>query len=179
MADSYTSETHQPESSGGMPQLNPDSFASQLFWLTVVFVALYLMMARSVIPRIRDVLEKRQNHIQSNLDAAETAKNEAQNARLNYESEMAKSKDITASKISETQREIDAMVSDEQAKLSAELQRLSQESEASIAKQREEADTKLADVVKDVTSQIVEHFTSVKPAPAKVEKAISAAKKAA
>src|ERR1700730_5111985 len=65
------------EGSGGMPQLDYHSFAPQLVWLAIAFVALYLVMSRLAGPAISDTLDKRQAKIQGDLDAAEEANEEA------------------------------------------------------------------------------------------------------
>ncbi|MGH8432096.1 MAG: F0F1 ATP synthase subunit B', partial [Solimonas sp.] len=59
--------------SGGMPQLDVHSFAPQLVWLAIAFLALYLVMSRLAVPAISDTLAKRQAKIQGDLDAAEKA----------------------------------------------------------------------------------------------------------
>ena len=46
-----------------MPQFDTSTFASQIFWLTVAFVTLYLVMWRVVAPKIADVLDARRRRI--------------------------------------------------------------------------------------------------------------------
>lgn len=65
----------------GMPQLDYHSFAPQLVWLVIAFVALYLVMSKLAVPAISDTLDKRQARIQHDLDAAEKA-NEATRAQV-------------------------------------------------------------------------------------------------
>lgn len=65
----------------GMPQLDYHSFAPQLVWLVIAFVALYLVMSKLAVPAISDTLDKRQAKIQYDLDAAEKA-NEATRAQV-------------------------------------------------------------------------------------------------
>ena len=50
-----------------MPQLNPEFFVSQLFWLAVFFSFLLIFLWRISLPRIANVLEKRHNKINENL----------------------------------------------------------------------------------------------------------------
>ena len=43
--------------SGGMPQLNPEFWISQIFWLTLTFGILYLVLSKLILPKISDNLE--------------------------------------------------------------------------------------------------------------------------
>ena len=65
-----------------MPQLDIAFFAPQIFWLVVVFAALYIFMARSAAPKIADVLKKRQDVIADDLAEAESLQRKAEEARL-------------------------------------------------------------------------------------------------
>jgi len=77
------------EGSGGMPQLDYHSFAPQLVWLAITFVALYLVMSRLAVPAISDTLDKRQAKIQGDLDAAEKANEEARSLIAAYQRRLA------------------------------------------------------------------------------------------
>ncbi len=44
---------------GGLPQLKPENFAPQLFWLAITFFLLYLILSRVALPRIGEVIEER------------------------------------------------------------------------------------------------------------------------
>ena len=68
-----------------MPQLDPTSFSSQLFWLTVSFVALYMLLARFLLPRVKSLLEMRAKTIESDIEQAERLKSEAERASEQYE----------------------------------------------------------------------------------------------
>ncbi|MBT7451768.1 MAG: F0F1 ATP synthase subunit B', partial [Rhodospirillaceae bacterium] len=43
-----------------MPQFDPSTFSSQLFWLLICFVVLYWVISKFAIPRIGDILEQRE-----------------------------------------------------------------------------------------------------------------------
>ena len=73
------------EASAGLPQLDPTWFASQIFWLLIVFGALYFIFSRSILPALSTTLENRHEHIQSDLDTAERLKEEAETVQSNYE----------------------------------------------------------------------------------------------
>ncbi len=60
-----------------MPQLDPSTYLTQLFWLVVTFVILYLLMWRVALPRIADLLQARQERIDDDLERAERLRNDA------------------------------------------------------------------------------------------------------
>ena len=72
-----------------MPQLDPSLFATQLFWLFVTFMVLFLIAWKVALPRIADVLNARQNRIDSDLERAQTLKSEAEDVLSAYEKALA------------------------------------------------------------------------------------------
>lgn len=77
----------------GMPQLDVHSFAPQLVWLVIAFVALYLVMSKLAVPAISDTLAKRQAKIQGDLDAAEKANEDTRALVAAYEKRLADSRE--------------------------------------------------------------------------------------
>ena len=57
--------------SGGMPQLNPEFWISQIFWLTLTFGILYVILSKLILPKISANLELRKSQIQENIETAE------------------------------------------------------------------------------------------------------------
>ena len=64
--------------SGGMPQLNPEFWISQIFWLTITFGILYFMLSKLILPKISANLEIRKSQILENIEAAEKQRKESQ-----------------------------------------------------------------------------------------------------
>jgi F-type H+-transporting ATPase subunit b len=58
-------------SNEGMPQLNPEFWISQIFWLTLVFGTLYILLSKFILPKISNNLETRKSQIVENIEAAE------------------------------------------------------------------------------------------------------------
>lgn len=71
--------------SGGLPQLNPASYASQIFWTFVTFGLLLWLMSKVALPRVGEVLEARQEKIANDLDKAGALKAEAEAVMQAYE----------------------------------------------------------------------------------------------
>ena len=78
--------------SGGMPQLNPEFWLSQIFWLTLTFGILYIVLSKLILPKISANLELRKSQIQENIEAAEKQR-ESSDAKLKeYDNIILKSK---------------------------------------------------------------------------------------
>ncbi len=54
-----------------MPQLEITTYPSQIFWLVVSFLILYLIMSRIIIPRISSVIKSRETEIKNNIHISE------------------------------------------------------------------------------------------------------------
>ena len=54
----------------GMPQLNPKYWASQAFWLILVFTVLYISIAKFYLPKIKSNLDNRENRIKDDIEDA-------------------------------------------------------------------------------------------------------------
>jgi len=71
--------------SGGMPQLNPEFWISQIFWLTLTFGILYIVLSKLILPKISANLELRKSQIQ---DILRPQKNKEKIASLNLKNMM-------------------------------------------------------------------------------------------
>ena len=71
-----------------MPQLNPEFFVSQLFWLVVTFSFLLLFLWKVSLPRIGSVLEKRENKINNDIETAKQLQIEAEKIQAQIEQKL-------------------------------------------------------------------------------------------
>ena len=92
------------EESGGMPQLNPEFWVSQIFWLTLTFGILYIILSKAILPKISSNLELRKSQIQENIEAAEKQRIESDTKLKEYDDLILKSK-IKAKNIYKDARE--------------------------------------------------------------------------
>jgi|TARA_B110000211_G_C13796440_1_gene428575 F-type H+-transporting ATPase subunit b len=69
----------------GMPQLDPKYWASQTFWLILVFTILYISIAKFYLPKIKNNLDNRENKIKEDLDAANQFKDLSEIKLKEYE----------------------------------------------------------------------------------------------
>jgi F-type H+-transporting ATPase subunit b len=73
----------------GMPQLDPHSYASQLFWLSIFFILVFLFLRFVGLPRVTAIIDERARKIDGDIAAAEMARAQAGEAGKTYESTMA------------------------------------------------------------------------------------------
>ena len=78
--------------SGGMPQLNPEFWISQIFWLTITFGILYIILSKLILPKISLNLELRRSQIQDNIEAAEKQRENSEAKLKEFDDIIAKSK---------------------------------------------------------------------------------------
>ena len=78
--------------SGGMPQLNPEFWISQIFWLTLTFGILYIVLSKLILPKISANLELRKSQIQENIEAAEKQRESSESKLKEYDEIILKSK---------------------------------------------------------------------------------------
>ena len=76
----------------GMPQLDPKYWASQTFWLILVFAILYTSIAKFYLPKIKNNLDNRENKIKDDLDDANRFKELSELKLKEYDQIILKSK---------------------------------------------------------------------------------------
>jgi len=75
----------QSAESGGMPQLNPEFWISQIVWLILTFGALYIVLSKVILPKISDNLESRRSQILENIEIAEKQREESEEKVKEFE----------------------------------------------------------------------------------------------
>ncbi len=92
--------------SGGMPQLNPEFWISQIFWLTISFGILYVILSKFILPKIRNNIELRKSQILDNVETAEKQKTESDKKLKEYEELILKSKSEAKNYFNEARKKI-------------------------------------------------------------------------
>ncbi len=141
-----------------MPQLNPEFFISQLFWLAVFFSFLLIFLWRVSLPRIATVLEKRQNKINDNLSTAKELHEQAQEIEKNINLQIKNAKNETDDQIKITIKSLEEDVSFKLSSLDKELEEKITNSEKQIIKNRDEQmkniDNEILNITKITVSKI-------------------------
>ena len=140
--------------SAGMPQLNPEFWISQIFWLTLTFGILYIVLSKLILPKISANLELRRSQIQENIEAADKQREESETKLKEYEEIILKSK-LNAKKIFKETREkalkdinlkkdsLDGQINEEIRKAEAEINALKKNAPEKINKIAIEASSEI------------------------------------
>ena len=91
---------------GGMPQLNPDYWVSQIFWVILIFGILYVILWRIILPKINENLENRKSQILTDLDEAQELKNQSEKKISEYNMILSKAKQDAKKILDETRKKI-------------------------------------------------------------------------
>ena len=104
-----------------MPQLNPEFFVSQLFWLVITFSFLFFFLWKISLPRISSVLEKRENKINNDLETAKQLQTEAEDIQKQIEQELKSTREKTTDLIRSSTVNFQNNTSEELAQLEKKL----------------------------------------------------------
>ncbi|MEM7074959.1 MAG: F0F1 ATP synthase subunit B' [Pseudomonadota bacterium] len=139
----------------GMPQLCPDWFANQIFWLVITLVVIFLILSRIALPRIAGVLAERQGTITNDLAAAEDFKAKAVAAEDAYNKALADARAQAQEIVAQTKAEIREELAVATQKADEEIAARTVDSEAKIAEIREGALQGIKDVAKDTAKELI------------------------
>ena len=159
-----------------MPQLNPEFFVSQLFWLAVFFSFLLIFLWRVSLPRISLVLEKRQRKIDENLSSAKMLQEEAQEIESNINSEISKAKQDADEKIKKAISSLQSDVSTKLSTLDEELEIKISNSEKEILKSKESQMKNIDNEIANITKITVSKITNLDISESEIEQAIKTRK---
>lgn len=169
----HTASTGHPAEGGhgAFPPFQSQNFASQLVWLAVAFVLLYVLMAKLALPRVGSIIENRQKHIADDLADASRLKTESDAAVAAYEKALADAR-ARAQAIANETRERQAAEADARRKaLEDQLNAKLADAEKAIAATKQAAMTNVRSIAEDATRAIVERLIGEAPS----ENAVAAA----
>ncbi|HJT12032.1 MAG TPA: F0F1 ATP synthase subunit B' [Dongiaceae bacterium] len=126
-----------------MPQFDPATFAPQLVWLGITFLALYLLMSKLIIPRIGGILAQREDRIDGNLQRAEALKEEAAQVLAGYQKAIADARAQAQAALAKAAADIAAETAAREAEFAGKMADQTASAEAGIRAAKNQA---LADV---------------------------------
>jgi F-type H+-transporting ATPase subunit b len=175
-AQPIASGEHIPPSEHGrsFPPFDSHSFPSQLLWLALTFVALYLLMSRIALPRIGSILEQRRARIADDVAAAQRFKDQSDAALAAHEKVRNEARSRAQALANETRAKASAAAAARRKEVDAKLNLQVVEAEKAIAVTRAGAMRNVRGMAGEVAGAIVEQLTGTAPARAEVERAVHA-----
>lgn len=158
-----------------MPQLDPSVYPSQLFWLVLTFVPLYLILRRAVLPRIAEVLGARQRHIDTDLEKAGSLKEEADKVMAEYEKSLAEAREQAATTLKQASGEMAAQSAKRHQDFGRELADKTRQAEKRIAAARDEALGHLRAVAAEVAAAATAKLIGVEVGSRQADEAVEQA----
>ena len=157
----------------GMPQLDPKYWASQVFWLIIVFAFLYLTMSTFFIPKIRDSLNDREDKIKNDLDDAKNLKEQSENKIAEYNKIIEEAKKEVQKIFFEEKNKLDADIKLKKNKFDSEIEKEIQECQKEINELKNINIENIIKISEEITSKIIEDISGDKLNESSVKAAIA------
>jgi F-type H+-transporting ATPase subunit b len=159
-----------------MPQLNPEFFVSQLFWLVVTFSFLFVFLWRVSLPRIGNVLEKRERKISEDLSIAKELQAEASKIQETIESQLKQARADTSEMIKSSSISLQDKAQVELDKLDKELEAKIDESAKAIENSKIELVSQIQEQVHEITKLTISKVATFNVTDDEIKKAVSSTK---
>ena len=141
--------------SGGMPQLNPEFWVSQIFWLILTFGVLYVVLAKLILPKISANLEIRKSQILDNIEAAEKQREESELKIEEYKKTVEASKIEAKNYFKQAKEKLLKNISLKKDALDKELNIEIQKAESEIKKLRATAPEKINKIAVETSADLL------------------------
>ena len=167
---------HTEVPSGGkkqFPPFNKDTFASQLVWLAITFIALYLLMSKVALPRVGGIIENRRAKVAADLVEAQRLKQQSEDAIAAYEKGLADARGRAQAIAAKTRDKLMAEADARRKALEAKLNERLAEAEKSIDATRRAAMANVKGIAVETAGAIVERLIGTKPSEKTVEDAVA------
>jgi F-type H+-transporting ATPase subunit b len=161
-AGDHAATTSAEHGGGGLPQFQFEHWAGQIGYLLILFVILYVLIAKVFAPRMRRVFDERETTIADALSSARAVQAQADSQAEDARRALADARAASQRTASEAKAKAQAEASARKAELEADLSAKQAEAEARIRAARESAMQQLATVATDAAEAMVEKLTGAK-----------------
>ena len=151
-----TSEINLLAAGAGMPQLDPTYWASQAFWLVLIFTMLYLVLSKLFIPKIKESIDDRENKIKDDLDEAQKLKIIAEEKLKEYELAIENAKKEVQKTLFESKNKLNTEIKNKKKEFAKEIETEVKNTEQEIKKLKKESLANIAAISEEITSKVIE-----------------------
>ena len=154
-----TSKINLLAAEAGMPQLDPTYWASQAFWLILIFTLLYLALSKMLIPKIKESIDDRENKIKDDLDEAHELKVVAEKKLKEYELEIEIAKKEVQKIIFDSKKKLNSEIQNKKKKFEKELEREIENAEKEIESLKKESLKSISTISEEIASRVIEQIS--------------------
>jgi len=141
--------------SGGMPQLNPEFWISQIFWLTITFGILYIVLSKIILPKISANLEIRKSQILDNIEVAEQQRKKSELKIKEYENIVQDSKNEAKNYLNQAKEKVLKNINFKKKSLDKELSEEIQKAESEIKELKNKAPEKINKIAVETSADLL------------------------
>ena len=146
----------------GMPQLDPKYWASQAFWLILVFSILYVSIAKLYLPKIKKNLDDRENQIKDDLDEANNMKILSEKKLKEYNDILENSKKEVAKILLESKNTLNKDIQNKKESMEKEIEKEISEAQKQILELKKSSIKSINSISQDIASNIIEKLSGDK-----------------
>ena len=140
----------------GMPQLDPTYWASQAFWLILIFTLFYFILSKLFIPKIKDIIDDRESKIKNDLDEAQKLKDVAEKKLKEYEQSIENGKKEVQKILFESKNKLGADIQGKKKLFEKEIEVELKNTEKEIKKFKEESIQGISAISEEISSNVLE-----------------------
>ena len=146
----------------GMPQLDPTYWASQAFWLILVFGILYISISKLYLPKIKDNLETRENKIKGDLESANKFKDQSETKLKEYEIILKNAKKDVAKIHYESKNRLDKDIQLKKEIIDKEIEKEISKAQKEIIELKKNSINLIQNISENIASNIIENVSGDK-----------------
>ena len=145
----------------GMPQLNPEFWISQIFWLTLIFGALYVLLSKFILPKISNNLETRKSQIVENIESAEKQRKESDQKIKDYENIVNEAKIEAKNIFNQTREKILKDINNKKESLEKEIDQEIKKAETEILELKNKSPEKINKIAIETSADLIKKIVGV------------------
>ena len=146
----------------GMPQLDPTYWASQAFWLILVFTILYISIAKFYLPKIKNNLDNRENRIKDDLDDANKFKELSESKLKEYEKILENARKEVIKIHIESKNTLDKDIKTKKETIEKEIEKEILKAQKEISDLKKNSITDIQKISENIASNIIESISGDK-----------------
>ena len=148
----------QSGESGGMPQLNPEFWVSQIVWLVLTFGILYIVLSKLILPKISDNLESRKSQILENIETAETQREESEKKLKEFEKIILDSKIEAKNHFNEVRQKTLEDINNKRSALEKDIDKEINAAEEEINNLKINSNEKIKNIAVETSAELIKHL---------------------